>query len=102
MLQTCYGETVVMDSGLYASVCEMSDGVIMMMMMFGCRNAEMSKELDGSRQTMIKRQTEIDQLQNEVADNYAKQYDVSNVKMSNVKNIYRRRRMSRVRIGGAY
>ena len=41
--------------------------MMMMMVMFVCRNAEMSKELDGSRQTMIKKQTEIDQLQNEVA-----------------------------------
>ena len=34
--------------------------------MSGCRNAEMAKELDGSRQMMIKKQSEIDQLQNEV------------------------------------
>jgi len=28
----------------------------------------MKKELEGSRQTMVKKQTEIDQLQNEVVD----------------------------------
>ena len=34
--------------------------------MFCCRNAEMTKELEGSRQMMVKKQSEIDQLQNEV------------------------------------
>ena len=36
--------------------------------MFKCyyRNAEMTKELEGSRQMIVKKQLEIDQLQNEV------------------------------------
>jgi len=34
--------------------------------MFYYRNAEMTKELEGSRQMMVKKQSEIDQLQNEV------------------------------------
>jgi len=34
--------------------------------MFVCRNAEMTKELDASRQLMIRKQSDVDQIQNEV------------------------------------
>jgi len=32
-----------------------------------CRNADVTKELDGSRQTVVQKQREIDQLQNDVS-----------------------------------